>query len=153
PRRRECAVGRLGGAVTAAELLAELTRQGVTLAAEGAGIRVTPASRLCAALRGAVVAHKSALLELLRSGEPSPASAGGWDQAEADRLLAEAREALAHAEAERRAGRMTEARRNVVRTWLWVCEGYARDHEKEARRGWDALDLLRGASRRAVGAA
>jgi hypothetical protein len=76
-----------------------------------------------------------------------------WDQAEADRLLAEARAALAHAEGAHRAGRMTAVRRNLVALWLEVCEGYACDHDREAWRGWDALALLRSATRHAVVAA
>ncbi|HEX5269360.1 MAG TPA: hypothetical protein VFW33_02680 [Gemmataceae bacterium] len=73
-----------------------------------------------------------------------------WDPVEADRLLAGVRAALSHAEAEYRAGRMTEARRNAVRTWLEVAEGYASTHEAEARRGWDVLPLLRSALRHAA---
>ena len=70
-----------------------------------------------------------------------------WDQVEADRLLASARAAVAHAEAEHRAGRMTDARLAACRTWVEMCEGYAADHESEARRGWDAMQLLRDATR------
>jgi hypothetical protein len=76
---------------------------------------------------------------------PLGAPAPRWDQAEADVLLARARAAAAHAEVEHQSGRLTEMRRNIVRTWLEVAEGYARDHEREAARGWDALALLRGA--------
>ena len=34
---------------------------------------------------------------------------------------------------------------NVIGIWLEVCEGYIRDHALEAARGWDAMELLRGA--------
>jgi DNA modification methylase len=61
--------------VTAADLLTALTREGFTLAAEGDGIRLHPASRLTDALRQRVREHKAELLALL---------------AEADRLVASA---------------------------------------------------------------
>ena len=51
------------------------------------------------------------------------------------------------AEEECQAGRMTAVRRNVVGLWLMVCEGYVAEHELEARRGWNALDLLRSVHR------
>ena len=93
-------------------------------------------------LRQLLLEHKPALLALL----PPP-----WDQVEADQLLGEARAALARVEARHRAGRVTAAHRNVVALWLEVCEQYARDHESEARRGWDAMQLLRAAVRRLLG--
>jgi hypothetical protein len=95
-------------------------------------------------LRALLTEHKSALLELL-----PPA----WDQDEADRLLAEARSASEYAETKYKAGRMTDVQRNVVQIWLEVAEGYARDHEMEARRGWHVMPLLREAVREAVGKA
>ena len=88
----------------------------------------------------------------LQTSAPSPLLPP-WDQAEADRLLAETRAVVASAEAEHRAGRMTAVRLNVVRLWLDVCLGYDRDHELEARRGWDVMLLLRAATRRAIRAA
>jgi hypothetical protein len=53
--------------VTAADLLAGLTRQGFTFAPEGDGIRVTPASRLTEADRQAIRANKAELLAMLVS--------------------------------------------------------------------------------------
>src|SRR5262249_10623714 len=81
---------RFGGAVSAANLLDDLARQGFTLAREGYGIRVTPASRLTEELPQTIRAHKPALLALLAEGQ-RPAAAFIWDQAEAERLLAELR--------------------------------------------------------------
>jgi hypothetical protein len=52
--------------VNATDLLGELERQGFTVAAEGEGVRVTPASRLTAELRGTIAAAKPELLALLR---------------------------------------------------------------------------------------
>jgi hypothetical protein len=63
--------------MTPAELLTELARLGITLAAEGNGIRVRPASRLPGTLRCEVLARKAELLDLLR-------------QREADRLVCRA---------------------------------------------------------------
>jgi TubC N-terminal docking domain len=55
--------------VTAADLLADLARQGFTLAPEGEDLRVRPASRLAEDLREAVRQHKAELLALLRGRE------------------------------------------------------------------------------------
>jgi hypothetical protein len=132
--------------VSAAELLASLTREGLTLDPEGEGIRVTPASRLTPAARQAIAAHKPALLDLLAALR-RPTSAFAWDQVEAERLLAEVREALARVEAAVAAGKAPPARRDVLRTWLEVAEGFVSDREREAACGWDALELLRGTAR------
>jgi hypothetical protein len=51
--------------MTGAELLDRLSRQGFTLAAEGRGIRVTPASRLSPVLRDAIRAYRDDLLSVL----------------------------------------------------------------------------------------
>jgi hypothetical protein len=135
--------------VTPAELLADLDRQGFTLAPEGDGIRVTPASRLTGELRHAIRAHRPALLGLLATAQV-PAPAFAWDQAEADRLLADLRGRLARVEAAVAAGEAPAVRAAALRTWLEVGEGYVRDRDLEAARGWDALALLRGAVARAV---
>jgi hypothetical protein len=66
--------------MTAADLLADLTRQGFTLAPEGGGICVTPASRLTAELREAIGAHKPALLALLGGPERAAATAHKHEQ-------------------------------------------------------------------------
>ncbi len=59
---------------TAAVLLADLRRQGFTLAPAGNGIWVRPASRLSPEMRQAIAAHRSALLALLgESPAPPPA--------------------------------------------------------------------------------
>jgi hypothetical protein len=63
--------------VTAPQLLADLTRQGFTLAAEGGGIKVTPASRLTPALREAILAHKPDLLAGLARAGRGPDHADG----------------------------------------------------------------------------
>jgi hypothetical protein len=93
--------------MTAAEnLLVELGRRGFSLAADGAAIRCSPASRLTDADRRAVRQHKAELLTLIVAAQQSaqaaqPADAPGdawehpldrWEQAAADDL---ARHALA----------------------------------------------------------
>jgi tubulysin polyketide synthase-like protein len=64
--------------MTAAELLADLHRQGFTLAPQGDGVRVAPLSRLPEDLRAAILAHKAGLLALLRP------SAVLWTEADLD---------------------------------------------------------------------
>lgn len=56
--------------MTTAELLSTLADQGITLSAEGNGIRVQPASQLTAVLRQAIRDHKGELLALLPAAEP-----------------------------------------------------------------------------------
>jgi hypothetical protein len=138
--------------VTATGLLADLARQGFNLTPDGGGIRVTPASRLTGELRQAIRAHKAALLDLL-SCRKDPAPPFAWDQAEAELLLAQLREALARVEGAVAACKAPAVRAVTLRTWLEVAEGVVSDREREAGRGWDALELLRGAARQALRAA
>jgi hypothetical protein len=88
--------------------------------------------------------------EISEISEITPAP---WDQAEAERLLAQVREALARVEGAVAGGKAPAARGAAMRTWLEVAEGLVSDREGEATRGWDALDLLRGAVRQALRAA
>lgn len=79
----------------------------------------------------------------------SAAAPPTWDQAEADRLLAELRAAV---DEQRRAfgGSFPAPLSAVVATYLDVAEGYVANHEAEAARGWDPLELLRGVRPRLV---
>jgi len=124
---------------TPVQLLAQAKAAGLSVAVDGDRL-VVRGPKVAADLARQLVARKAELLSLV------PA----WDRAEADRLLSEARDAVARAEAAYRAGRMTEARRNAVALWRDVCEGFARDRGREALAGWDAMELLRGAARHAV---
>src|SRR5262245_54557335 len=127
--------------MTAAELLVDLARQGFTLAHEGYDIRVTPASRLTGELRQVIRAHKPALLALLAERR---APAFVWEQAEADRLLAELRAEVVRLGREEFRSAPPEMFRTLAADLVAIGEGYVRGHEMEAARGWDALDLLRG---------
>ncbi|HKI36280.1 MAG TPA: hypothetical protein VKA46_30765 [Gemmataceae bacterium] len=130
--------------MTTTELLAELACQGFSLTPDGDGIRVTPASRLTAELREAIKTHKAELLALLE-GREEPDTALAWDQAEAERLLAELRDRLARLERTWPGGKFPPVKANVLQIGVEVCEAYVRDHDLEASRGWDALALLRAA--------
>jgi hypothetical protein len=124
---------------TPVQLLAQARVAGLSVVAD-AGRLVVRGPKAAADLARQLIARKTELLPLLPV----------WDQAEANRLLSEARGAAARAEAAYRAGRMTEARRNAVALWRDVCEGYVGNRDLEARRGWDVMELLRGAARHAV---
>ena len=127
------------------EVLALARSQGVILWAGTSGqLRWRCVRPLSDDLRNLLVEHKSSLLAML----PPP-----WDQADAERLLGEARATVASAEAEHKARRITAVRLNVIRIWLEVVEGYMRDHAMEATRGWDVIPLLRSAVQRAHRAA
>jgi hypothetical protein len=123
--------------MTAAELLADLEGQGFTLTPVGRGIEVSPISQLSPAQRQAILAHKRELLQLLRPPLPP------WDQAEAERLLAELRQAVD--QARRDHGRpFSPSLARVVADGLAISKGFIDRHELERRRNWDSLQLLRG---------
>jgi hypothetical protein len=94
--------------VTATELLADLARQGFTLAAEGDRVRVRPANRLTDALRQVIREHRDQLLSLLAAG-------GTWDQTEADRLVAAALLVWARPDRPRGLDKMADA---IDAAWL-----------------------------------
>jgi hypothetical protein len=136
--------------VTAADLLEDLARQGFTLAAEGDGIRVRPASRLSEDLRQAVRRYKAELLAILsaqaaplpptRPSEPSAPSAAPWDAAVADAVLAAVNARLDRALA--KGGEAdTPARRNVVEAYRRVIAGYHRDRHPLL---WESLAAAEG---------
>jgi hypothetical protein len=76
-----------------------------------------------------------------------------FDQAEADAILADLRRQLAEVERRQYGGKFPPVLATVVNDCLEVAAGYARDHELEAARGWDAMKLLRGAVPWALGVA
>jgi hypothetical protein len=82
------------------------------------------------------------------STDPGPETAhppiAPWDQAEADRLLAEVRQTAARLEAQHPGGRFPKVLGRVVADLLAVAKDYAAGHEQEAARRWDAMELLRG---------
>jgi hypothetical protein len=134
--------------MTTAEVLAEAQRRGVQLFATAAGnihFRCNGhgpfKGGLPTALRQAIGDHKAELLALLRGPIPP------WDLAAAEALLAELRVGLARIERAQYRGRFPPLLAKVVGDGVAVCEGYVRDHEQEAARGWDALELLRGGVR------
>jgi hypothetical protein len=102
--------------VTAAVLLTDLASRGVHLVAVGERLRVdAPAGALTEADRLALAARKGELLALLAGAVAPIASAGMWDQAEADALVAESVRRLeasgwpADAAARRRLGLLADA--------------------------------------------
>jgi hypothetical protein len=147
------------GAVSAAELLAALTARAVRVEALGGGrLRVeAPAGTLTAADRDSLTRHKAELLALLAPNSSTAAAAPGPNvptvptvpvdgrDAEADRLLAELRAAVALARRES-PGLPADVRDSLGRVLadaLAQGEQYIRDRATEAARGWDALELLR----------
>jgi hypothetical protein len=120
--------------VTRAELHTYCRFVGIYLFAEPGGelgweADGDPSHELLADLK----AHKAQILTLL----PPP-----WDQAEADRVLAEL-----HAEVEKlKAGfgkKLPTPLARMLDDAVVIGQRYIRDHELEARRGWDAMELLR----------
>jgi hypothetical protein len=72
-----------------------------------------------------------------------PASQLPWDQAEAERLVADLR-AAADCARQDFGGPFPADLQAVVSDGIAIAEGFVADHETEARRGWDVLQLLRG---------
>jgi hypothetical protein len=152
--------------MSAAEVLEQARRQGVEVfAATGGKLGWRCRGPLPEGLRGLLAAHKDELLALLaapvkvvnvnetpaKHGNPAgfvdAAAVPGWDQGEADRLLAELREAVARARQDFRAPFPADLQA-VVADGVAIAVGYVANHEAEARRGWDALQLLRKVKRR-----
>ena len=89
-------LGRYGGDMTAAQLLAELTAQGFSLVAREGGIGVIPARRLTQTQVRAIQKRKTELLALLRAGAPPKASRAPRKQrrAKAEKLVEVAKPAV-----------------------------------------------------------
>jgi hypothetical protein len=133
--------------MTAAKLLADLALRGIRLEAHGGRLRFHPRSAVSPDLLGELKTHKAVLLARLcqapdAAGAVSPPA---WSQAEAEGLLAELHRAMIRVEWAVGAGKAPPVRLAAMRTWFAVAEGYIRDRELEAARGWDALKLLRDA--------
>lgn len=134
----------------AADLLDRCRAVGIDLAAGPGGALLWEADADPPAdLLADLAAQKAGLLAVLggEAGEgPTPAApaVARWDQAEADRLLAELRSAVGRARWREFGGKFPAHLGNVVGDLLAVAEGYVANREAEAARGWDAMRLLRG---------
>jgi hypothetical protein len=80
--------------------------------------------------------------ERSEKSEKSPPPA--WGPGEAAQLLADLRAVSARAAREDFGGRPPGAFVRVAGDLVELAEGYVTNHEAEATRGWDALQLLRG---------
>jgi hypothetical protein len=129
--------------MTAGDILAECERLGVQLGVSAEG-KLTWRCRtpLPALLHQWMVTRKPNLLALLRHRAT-------WDQAEADRLLAELRSASTFVGRAAEAGRATPALATVAALCLQLGEKFCREREEEAAHGWDTLALLRDAAAQA----
>ncbi len=125
-------------------LLQQARAAGLTVRAEGGRLCIQGTLR-AEALARQLLDHKTAVLAALPASPEKSAPAFAWDQAEAERLLAELREGLAQLERTWTGGTFPPVKANVLQIGVEVCEAYVRDHELEAARGWDALALLRDA--------
>jgi hypothetical protein len=74
-----------------------------------------------------------------------------WDPVEADRLLARLRAELARVERDVYRGRFPPAPANLAADSIAIAERLIREHEAEAARGWDAMELLRALVAKAPG--
>jgi len=73
-----------------------------------------------------------------------------WDQAEADRLVAQLVADVDAIERTCSGRRFPPVTASVIGIWREACEGYVRDHALERARGWNAAELLRGAVARCL---
>jgi hypothetical protein len=123
----------------AEQLLADIAAQGIELQAYGDQLRFRPAGALTPELIQQLRIHKTELLARLSNERTPP-----WDQAEADRLLSELQEEVERLRRELFAGKFPKDLDTVVKDGLDIAASYIRNHEEEAARGWDPLELLRG---------
>ncbi|HYT90850.1 MAG TPA: hypothetical protein VEL76_19225 [Gemmataceae bacterium] len=77
-----------------------------------------------------------------RAQQPPPASAFVWDQAAAEHLLADLHATVERIKSKDFRGRPPPLFLTLAANTLGIAKDYLRDHELEAARGWDVLDLL-----------
>jgi hypothetical protein len=123
-------------------LLEEARSAGLTVRAED-GRLVVRGPKRAGDLAQRLLANKDQILAALdrpdRPNRPAPPA-----QAEAERLLAELRSQVEDVRHKEFFGTLPAELANVLDDALAIGEGYIRDHEAAAARGWDALELLRG---------
>lgn len=143
-----------------AGLLADLRRRGITLSrADGAGIRITPASRLTDADRAAIRAHREGLLDLLQAEQadvsppPAPDTAPPVDPETAEHILDRLRADLDAAAASYPGGQFPDLVGRVVALWRDLAEDFAAGRWHPPPPGVDPTDWLREYARQAVDAA
>ena len=140
--------------MTPAQLLATAHAARLSVTAQDGRLVVRGPKRVEGLARH-LVRRKVELLPLVQSCAAAPAinPTPAWDQAEAERLLATVREAFSRVEANVAAGKAPLVRLAVLRIWHEVAEEYVRSREVEARRSWNALELLRSVGHRCTAAA
>jgi hypothetical protein len=88
-----------------------------------------------------------ALLQEAQIASPESGLAGttipAWNQNEADRLLAHLSGELARIKREKYRGRFPPGMATIITDGLSIADRYVRNHEQEAARGWDVMELLR----------
>ena len=122
--------------MSAADVLEDARRAGVELVVTHRGtVRWRCAGPLPEDLRADLIAHKAEIVALLRQ-------AVSWDQTTAELLLADVKHEVDRIRAED-GGRPPAPLARLLEDAIVIGERYIRDHEIEAARGWDALELLR----------
>ena len=135
--------------MNANELLSAAHDAGLTLTVDGSRL-VVRGPKKAGDLAKQLLNRKSEVVALLQEAQiasPEPGLAGttiaAWDQNEAERLLDHLRTELARIKREKHSGGFPLALANVIADGLAIADGYVRNHEQEAARGWDAMKLLR----------
>ena len=124
-------------------LLADLAARGIEVQAHGDRLRFRPPDAVTPDLVRRLKVHKAELLAMLAPPAGRTGTAHPWDPAEAERLLSELRAEVATNKVSF-GGRTPAPLANVLADVMRVAAGYVANHEREGRRGWDALALLRG---------
>ena len=88
-------------------------------------------------LKAQAKARREELLDVLRE-ETVP-----WDQAAAEKLLADLQAEIRRAETVEFGGKPPRLFRTLAADLVAIGEGYIQDHDREAARGWDAMAMLR----------
>ncbi|HYT88779.1 MAG TPA: hypothetical protein VEL76_08735 [Gemmataceae bacterium] len=136
-----------------------LKGRGIQLEREGDKLHVWPAILLTARDRETIRGHKSLILQTLPQNDkngkndettnpPVPGNnaktqvRNPWDQAAAEQLLADLRATVRRLKREDFRGCPPAIFEVLAANTLGIAKDYLRDHELEAARGWDVLDLL-----------
>jgi hypothetical protein len=128
--------------VTAADVLRQARAANVELSATSEGkLRWRSPARLTDDLHKKLTVHKAELLELLQRPTLLP-HGFVWDAAAAEVSLVELRAEISRVETEL-GGALPEPLATLLADAVVIGKRYISNHELEARRGWDAMELLR----------
>jgi len=128
---------------TAIHILNQCRQRGITLYLDGDGLRFRgQRGAMTPELREAVGMYRAEIIMALATCPSVP-----WflRRHDAEELLIRLHADLIRIKHEVYGGAFPPVKAGAICIWLEVCEGYVNAYALEAARGWDAMELLRGA--------